>query len=51
MKSEKLKIVNTHLNFPKVTLKSPLNTGFIIIAAEIDKKIHFLVGVKQKNYY
>jgi|TARA_B110000881_G_C18429581_1_gene440208 hypothetical protein len=49
MKSEKLKIVNTHLNFPKVTLKSPLNTGFIIIAAEIDKKNSFFGGSKTKK--
>ena len=49
MKSKKLKIVNTHLNFPKVTLKSPLNTGFIIIAAEIDKKNSFFGESKTKK--
>ena len=49
MNTKKLKIVNTDLNFPEVCLKPPLSTGFIIIAAEIDKKNSFFGESKTKK--
>lgn len=35
----KLKVVNNHLNYNKVTLKAPSTSSYIHVAAEIDKKI------------
>lgn len=36
--NREIKVVNKDLKFPNVTLKEPLRSGFILIAAEVDKK-------------
>lgn len=36
--SIEINIVNKHLQFPRVNLKEPLESGFILISAEVDKK-------------
>lgn len=41
MTENNINVVNKHLQFPQVSLKEPLETGFILIAAEVDKKTSF----------
>ena len=41
MTDNNINVVNKHLQFPQVSLKEPLETGFILIAAEVDKKTSF----------
>ena len=36
--NREINVVNKALKFPQVTLKEPLSSGFILIAAEVDKK-------------
>ena len=44
-----IKIVNEHLKFPKVNLKEPLQEGFILISAEVDKRTSFWGESKSKK--
>ncbi len=48
MRSE-LNIVNKHLEFPRVNLKEPLKSGFILISAEVDKKTSIWGQSKSKK--
>lgn len=36
-----INLVNKHLQFPQVSLKEPLESGFMLIAAEVDSKTSF----------
>ena len=47
--NDEINIVNEHLKFSKVTLKSSLSSGFILIAAEVDKKTSFWGESKSKK--
>jgi hypothetical protein len=49
MKDNTINIVNKHLHFPQVSLKEPLGSGFIVIAAEVDKKTSFWGESKAKK--
>ena len=44
-----LRIVNSHLQFPTVTLVEPSPSFFIQIAAEIDSRVAFLPGSRRKR--
>lgn len=47
--SAKIKVVNEHLEFPKVNLVPPNTTGFFLLAMEIDKGPLFLTESRKKK--
>lgn len=49
MASETLNIVNKHLSYPKVTLIAPSTTGYIHIAAEVDKRFPIFLNSSHKK--
>ena len=49
MTTQTLNVVNEHLHYPKVTLTDPSTSGYLHIAAEIDKRLPFLPNSSRKK--
>jgi hypothetical protein len=44
-----MNIVGAERNFPKVTLKEPVDDGFLLLAAEVDRRLPLLPNSKDKR--
>lgn len=47
--SGKLNIVNAHLKFPKVHLKKPRSSGYLLLALEVDNRRPFFIGASHRK--
>ncbi len=47
--SKQINIVNPHLKFPRVSLKAPLTSGFVLIAGEVDRRTSFFGESQSKK--